>query len=133
MSHLLIVDDEPQLLDTLQLSLTKRGFRVSTAADGTTALRLVRDTQPDLVLLDLGLPDIDGLEVIRRLHRESPGLPVMVLSARSGSHEKVVALDLGAVDYITKPFDTSELAARIRAIARRVTVGRTRTSSVSGT
>lgn len=121
MNHVLIVDDEPQLLVTLHLSLTKRGFRVSTAADGTTALQLVRDTQPDLVLLDLGLPDIDGLEVIRRLHRESPELPVMVLSARSGSYEKVVALDLGAVDYITKPFDTSELAARIRAIARRVT------------
>jgi len=123
-SHLLIVDDEQQLLVTLQLSLTKRGFRVSTAADGTTALRLVRDTQPNLVLLDLGLPDIDGLEVIRGLHNESPGLPVMVLSARSGNHEKVAALDLGAVDYITKPFDTSELAARIRAIARRVTARR---------
>ena len=123
-SHLLIVDDEQQLLVTLQLSLTKRGFRVSTAADGTTALRLVRDTQPDLVLLDLGLPDIDGLEVIRRLHNESPALPVMVLSARSGNHEKVAAFDLGAVDYITKPFDTSELAARIRAIARRVTARR---------
>jgi two-component system KDP operon response regulator KdpE len=120
-SHLLIVDDEQQLLVTLQLSLTKRGFQVSTAADGTTALQLVRDTHPDLVVLDLGLPDIGGLEVIRRLHRESPGLPVMVLSARSGSYEKVVALDLGAVDYIRKPFDTSELAARIRAIARRVT------------
>ena len=119
MTHLLIVDDEPQLLLTLVLSLTHHGFEVSTAADGATALQLAKEVHPDLMLLDLGLPDLDGMQVIQRLHRESPTLPILVLSARSGSHDKIVALDLGAVDYLTKPFDVSELAARIRAIARR--------------
>ena len=123
-THLLIVDDEPQLLLTLVLSLTNRGFQVSTAADAATALQLVRDTQPDIMLLDLGLPDLDGLQVIQRLHIQAPELPIMVLTARSGSNEKIVALDLGAVDYVTKPFDMSELAARIRAIARRTTTTR---------
>jgi two-component system KDP operon response regulator KdpE len=121
MTHVLIVDDEPQLLRTLVLSLTQRGFDVSTAADGQTALQLARTTAPDLLLLDLGLPDLDGLEVIQRLRRDDPALPIIVLSARSGSNDKIVALDLGAVDYVTKPFDINELLARLRAVARRNT------------
>jgi two-component system KDP operon response regulator KdpE len=119
MTHVLIVDDEPQLLRTLVLSLTQRGFDVSTAADGQTALGLVKSEAPDLLLLDLGLPDLDGLEVIRRLRRDDPALPIVVLSARSGSNDKIVALDLGAIDYMTKPFDMNELLARLRAAARR--------------
>jgi two-component system KDP operon response regulator KdpE len=119
MTHVLIVDDEPQLLRTLVLSLTQRGFEVSTAADGHTALQLAHTTAPDLLLLDLGLPDLDGLDVIQRLRRDDPALPIIVLSARSGSNDKIVALDLGAVDYVTKPFDINELLARLRAVARR--------------
>ncbi|MDQ1721436.1 MAG: two-component system, OmpR family, operon response regulator KdpE, partial [Pseudonocardiales bacterium] len=119
MTHVLLVDDEPQLLRTLVLSLTQRGFAVSTAADATSALRLVKDEPPDLVVLDLGLPDLDGLEVVRRIHRAEPMLPIIVLSARSGSGDKIVALDLGAVDYVTKPFDVNELLARLRAAVRR--------------
>jgi two-component system KDP operon response regulator KdpE len=119
MTHVLIVDDEPQLLRTLVLSLSQRGFQVSMAADGKTALRPAKAETPDLVLLDLGLPDIDGLEAIRRLRRDDPGLPIIVLSARSGSNDKIVALDLGASDYMTKPFDINELLARLRAVARR--------------
>ncbi len=118
MTHLLVVDDEPQLLLTLVKNLTNRGFQVSTASDGASAIALVKDGQPDLMLLDLGLPDLDGLEVIRRLHRDAPALPILVLSARSGGHDKIAALDLGALDYMTKPFDMSELIARIRAIAQ---------------
>ncbi|HEY2043626.1 MAG TPA: response regulator [Jatrophihabitans sp.] len=119
MTHVLIVDDEPQLLRTLVLSLTQRGFEVSTAADGRTALGLVKSETPDLLLLDLGLPDLDGLEIIRRLRHDDSALPIIVLSARSGSNDKIVALDLGAIDYMTKPFDMNELLARLRAVARR--------------
>ncbi|MDQ1716215.1 MAG: two-component system, OmpR family, operon response regulator KdpE [Pseudonocardiales bacterium] len=128
MTHVLVVDDEPQLLRTLVLTLTQRGFQVSTAADGTTALRIAKTETPDLVLLDLGLPDIDGLEAIRRLRRDDPGLPIIVLSARSGSNDKIVALDLGASDYMTKPFDINELLAHLRAVARRKATPRARTS-----
>lgn len=119
MTRVLIVDDEPQLLRTLVLILTNHNFHVSTAADGMTALKLIDGESPDLVLLDLGLPDLDGLEIIRRVRRTSPELPIIVLSARSGSNDKIVALDLGAVDYVTKPFDVHELLARLRAVARR--------------
>jgi two-component system KDP operon response regulator KdpE len=119
MTHILVVDDEPHMLRALVLSLTNQGFQVSTAADGSTALQLASSSDPDLLLLDLGLPDMDGLEVIQRLRRDNPGLPIVVLTARTGSHETIVALDLGASDYVTKPFDMSELVARLRAVARR--------------
>ncbi|HKC29734.1 MAG TPA: response regulator [Jatrophihabitans sp.] len=118
-AHVLIVDDEPHLLRALFMNLTGRGYRVTSATTGTGALELAAREQPDLLVLDLGLPDIDGLEVIRRLRPRAPDVPIIVLSARSGSQEKVSALDLGATDYVTKPFDMNELVARLRAAARR--------------
>jgi two-component system KDP operon response regulator KdpE len=118
-TRVLVVDDEPQLLRTLALNLAGRGYDVTTAATAALALAQIRRMPPDLLLLDLGLPDLDGLDVIRDLHDYGPELPIVVLSARSGSQDKVAALDLGAVDFITKPFDMNELIARLRAILRR--------------
>lgn len=120
MTHVLVVDDEPQILRTVTLALTARGYRVTTAADGAGALRCVSDDAPDLVVLDLGLPDIDGMDIIRRI-RLTHQTPIIVLSARAGGIEKVTALDLGADDYVTKPFDMTELLARVRAAGRRST------------
>lgn len=119
MTHVLAVDDEPDLLRALVLNLTNRGYQVSTAATGRDAIAQATRQPPDLLVLDLGLPDIDGLEVIRQLHSHQPDLPILVLSARTSSQDKVVALDLGAVDYVSKPFDMGELLARLRAAARR--------------
>ncbi len=119
MTRVLIVDDEPQILRALALNLTARGYDVATAEDGTSALNAVASRLPDVILLDLGLPDIDGLQVIRAL-RTWTATPILVLSARSGSEDKVRALDLGADDYVQKPFDMAELLARLRAATRRV-------------
>jgi two-component system, OmpR family, KDP operon response regulator KdpE len=118
-SRVLVVDDEPQLLRALVLNLSNRGYEVTTADTGAAAIREATTRQFDLMLLDLGLPDIDGLDVLRRLRDPGPILPIVVLSARSGSTDKVVALDLGAVDYVTKPFDMNELVARLRSAMRR--------------
>lgn len=117
-THVLVVDDEPRLLRALSMNLTGRGYNVSAAASGTSALDLVATARPDLMVLDLGLPDIDGLDVIRRVRGRGQQLPIIVLSARSASQEKVIALDLGANDYVTKPFDINELLARLRAAIR---------------
>jgi CheY-like chemotaxis protein len=103
MTHVLVVDDEPHLLRTLTMNLSGRGYRVTPTVSGTRALELAATEYPDLIVLDLGLPDIDGLEVIRRLRERLDGRPIIVLSARSGTREKVAALDLGANDYVTKP------------------------------
>lgn len=116
---MLIVDDEPLLLRTLVLALGHHGYQVSSAATGRSALELAAQVQPDVVLLDLGLPDLDGLEVIARLRQRDADAAIIVLSARTGSSDKVVALDIGAVDYITKPFDLNEVVARLRAVIRR--------------
>ena len=124
MTHVLAVDDEPPLLRALVLNLSNRGYRVSTASTGETAISQAAIKRPDLMILDLGLPDIDGLEVISHIRRLQPELPIVVLSARTGSTDKVTALDLGAVDYVTKPFSMDELLARLRAAARRVDVTR---------
>jgi two-component system KDP operon response regulator KdpE len=113
------VDDEPALLRALVLNLTNRGYQVSTAASGREAIGQATRQRPDLMVLDLGLPDIDGLEVIRQIHSHQPELPILVLSARNTSQDKVGALDLGAADYVSKPFDMAELLARLRAAARR--------------
>lgn len=119
MTHILAVDDEPPLLRALVLNLTNRGYTVSTAVTGGAAISQTAIQPPDLMILDLGLPDIDGLDVISRIRPLHPTLPIIVLSARTGSTDKVTALDLGAVDYVTKPFNMDELLARLRAATRR--------------
>jgi two-component system KDP operon response regulator KdpE len=123
MIHVLVVEDEPSLLRALTMNLAGRGYQVSSATTGSAALDLIGALRPDLLVLDLGLPDMDGLDVIRRVRLHNQSLPILVLSARSASQEKVAALDLGANDYVTKPFDMNELVARLRAAARRSGAG----------
>ncbi|MCV9994013.1 response regulator [Paeniglutamicibacter sp. ZC-3] len=118
MKNVLLVDDEPQLVRALQINLEAEGYAVTTAPDGAKALRAAASQPPDVLVLDLGLPDMDGTEVIRRL-RAWTELPIIVLSARHGSSDKVEALDAGADDYVTKPFGLDELLARLRAVERR--------------
>ncbi|GAA2586058.1 response regulator [Actinomadura fulvescens] len=120
MTRVLVVDDEPQLVRALRVNLRARGYDVDAAADGRTALDLAARHRPDVVLLDLGLPDMDGTDVIRGL-RGWLSVPIIVLSARHASAEKVQALDEGADDYVTKPFGMDELLARLRAAVRRAT------------
>ncbi|WP_405109435.1 response regulator [Micromonospora sp. NBC_01405] len=119
MSRILVVDDEPQILRALRINLRARGYDVQVADTGTGALRAAAAHPPDLVVLDLGLPDLDGVEVIRGL-RGWTTVPIIVLSGRAGSEDKVAALDAGADDYVTKPFGIDELLARIRAVTRRL-------------
>ncbi|WBO63199.1 response regulator [Streptomyces camelliae] len=118
MTRVLVVEDDPQLVRALVINLQARQYGVDAASDGATALRLAAARQPDVVLLDLGLPDMDGVDVIRAL-RGWTRVPIMVLSARQSSDEKVAALDAGADDYVTKPFNMNELLARLRAAVRR--------------
>jgi len=118
-TRVLVVDDEPQMLRALRINLRARDYEVEVAADGTTALRRAGSWRPDLVVLDLGLPDLDGIEVIHGL-RGWTEVPIIVLSGRAGSRDKVEALEAGADDYVTKPFDIEELVARIRAVSRRI-------------
>ena len=115
---ILVVDDDPKIRDLLRLYLTRDGYRVLEAADGAGALTIAREQACDLILLDVMLPGIDGLEVCRRL-REEANTPILLLTARSGDSDKVVGLDLGADDYVVKPFSPRELMARIRAQLRR--------------
>jgi two-component system KDP operon response regulator KdpE len=117
--RLLAVDDEPQILRALRTSLSARGHEVLTAPNGETALDFLTEGEVDLVVLDLGLPGIDGVEVIKRL-RSWSSVPVIVLSVRDAQADKVAALDAGADDYVTKPFAMGELLARIRAVLRRL-------------
>jgi two-component system KDP operon response regulator KdpE len=118
MSNILVVDDDPQILRAVRTSLQARGYDVRTAPNGETALDVLSKDNVDLVILDLGLPGIDGQEVIARLRVWSE-VPVVVLSVRESQKEKVAALDAGADDYVTKPFAMDELMARIRAVRRR--------------
>ncbi|GAB3844280.1 response regulator [Dactylosporangium cerinum] len=118
MTRVLIVDDEPQILRALRINLQARHYDVVSAADGTQAIAAVETEHPDVVVLDLGLPDIDGVQVIRALRAWTP-VPVIVLSGRRSSTDKIDALDAGADDYVTKPFNIDELLARLRAITRR--------------
>ena len=115
MTRVLVVDDEPQVVRVLRINLRARQYDVDTAADGASALYAAARQHPDLVVLDLGLPDMDGTDVIRGL-RCWTTIPVIVLSGRAGSADKVAALDAGADDYVTKPFGVDELLARIRAV-----------------
>lgn len=121
MTRILVVDDEPQMLRALRINLTARGYEVVTAADGRGALRAAAQQHPDVIVLDLGLPDIDGIEVLAGLHGWCSA-PVIVLSARTDAADKIAALDTGADDYVTKPFGMEEFLARIRAAVRRATV-----------
>ncbi|MGI5466654.1 response regulator [Streptomyces sp. CA-132043] len=118
MTRVLVVEDDPQLVRALVINLEARRYGVDTAPDGTTALRLAAARHPDVAVLDLGLPDMDGVDVIKAL-RGRTRIPLLVLSARRGSDDKVAALDAGADDYITKPFSMDELLARLRAAVRR--------------
>lgn len=115
---ILIADDDPQILRALRITLTARGYEVVTAADGRAALNAAVDEHPDLIVLDLGMPGLTGLEVIEGVRGWSQ-LPILVVSGRSESWDKVDALDAGADDYVTKPFQADELLARIRALTRR--------------
>lgn len=116
--RILVVDDEPQIVRALRINLNVRGYEVATAASGAEALRVAANFHPEVVLLDLGLPDMDGLEVIGGL-RGWTDIPIVVLSARTDSADTVDALDAGADDFVTKPFGMDELLARLRAALRR--------------
>ena len=119
MTRVLVVDDDPQIARALRINLRARAYDVDVAADGAGALRTAAAHPPDLIVLDLGLPDMDGAEVIRGL-RGGSSVPIIVLSGRAEGSDKVAALDAGADDYVTKPFGVDELLARIRAVTRRV-------------
>lgn len=115
--HILVIDDEPQILRALRTILTEKNFKVTTAVRGQEGLTLAAANPPDVVILDLGLPDMDGIEVCARL-REWTQCPIIVLSVRDAEHDKVAALDRGADDYLTKPFGIEELLARVRVALR---------------
>jgi two-component system KDP operon response regulator KdpE len=116
-----VVDDEPQILRVIRASLPLRGYEVITASSGEEALNQVRKQVPDLIILDLVMPEMSGLDVCRRV-REFSAVPIIVLSAKGSQSDKVTALDLGADDYVTKPFGMDELLARVRAVLRRLSV-----------
>ena len=116
--RVLVVDDEPAILRFLHASLESQGYIVATAADAHTALDMVRRHTADLVVLDLGLPDMDGLDIVRQIRVGGENLPIIILSSRDNERAKVTALDLGADDYVTKPFGIDELLARIRTAQR---------------
>jgi len=115
----LVVDDEPQMRRLLRITLEANGYRVFDASNGADGILQAAQCRPDIILLDLGLPDLDGLEVLKRI-REWSRVPVLVLSVREGEQDKVAALDQGADDYVTKPFNTAELLARMRAALRHI-------------
>ncbi|MFI6477400.1 response regulator transcription factor [Nonomuraea sp. NPDC050663] len=118
-AHLLIVEDDPDILDILATGLELGGYRVSTAATGQTALDALLRDEPDLVLLDVMLPDMHGFEVVRRLRQARLRTPVVFLTARDGIEDKIEGLGIGGDDYVTKPFNLGEVRARIRAVLRR--------------
>ncbi|WP_420078893.1 response regulator [Streptomyces sp. JL4002] len=118
MTRVLVVEDDPQLVRALKINLQARKFEVEEASDGGSALRLAAARKPDVIVLDLGLPDMDGVDVIKNVRAWSR-VPILVLSARHTSEDKIRALDAGADDYVTKPFSMDELLARLRAAARR--------------
>jgi two-component system KDP operon response regulator KdpE len=118
MTRVLVVDDEPQIVRALRITLHARQYQVVTASNGAEALQSTQEEKPDVVILDLGLPDMDGVAVVRTL-RQWTAVPIVVLSGRLHSTSKVEALDAGADDYVTKPFSIDELLARVRAVTRR--------------
>ncbi|ARU50743.1 two-component system OmpR family response regulator [Cellulosimicrobium cellulans] len=118
-ARLVVVDDEPNIRELLATSLRFAGFEVHAAADGQSALRLVRDVEPDLVVLDVMLPDMDGFTVTRRLREKGQHTPVVFLTAKDDTRDKITGLTVGGDDYVTKPFSLEEVVARIRAVLRR--------------
>ncbi|GAA2703005.1 response regulator transcription factor [Micromonospora olivasterospora] len=122
-ARLLVVEDDPNILELLSASLRFAGFDVATATSGSAALNAAKDHRPDLVVLDVMLPDLDGFEVIRMLREGGTRTPVVFLTARDATDDKIRGLTLGGDDYVTKPFSLEELTARIRAVLRRTTTG----------
>jgi two-component system OmpR family response regulator len=122
-ARLLVVDDEPNILELLSASLRYAGFEVATASDGAQALKVARDFRPDLLVLDVMMPGVDGFGVLRRLRGDGSRTPVLFLTARDATEDKVTGLTLGGDDYITKPFSLEEVIARIRAVLRRTGAG----------
>jgi two-component system alkaline phosphatase synthesis response regulator PhoP len=120
-SSILIVDDEPSIAELIEFNLQKAGYHVLKADNGISALQLVRTDKPDLIILDLMIPGIDGMEVCRRLkgQQHTAGIPIIMLTAKNEEVDKIVGLELGADDYMTKPFSTRELVARVKAVLRR--------------
>jgi DNA-binding response OmpR family regulator len=119
MIRILLVDDEPAIADVVVYALEENGFRVAAVRDGDQGLQSFRRLQPDLVILDLGLPGLSGLDLFREMRRLRPAVPVVMLTARSEEADRIVGLELGADDYVTKPFSPRELVARVRAVLRR--------------
>jgi len=122
-ARLLVVEDDPNILELLSASLKFAGFEVSTATSGSSAVSAAKDRRPDLVVLDVMLPDLDGFEVIRLMREGGTRTPVVFLTARDATDDKIRGLTLGGDDYVTKPFSLEELTARIRAVLRRTTTG----------
>jgi DNA-binding response OmpR family regulator len=122
MAHLLIVEDDELLRDALSAQLMRAGYRTSTAEDGQSALNRLEAERFDAVVLDLGLPNVDGLTVLRRLRERQPALPVLILTARDGVEDRIEGLNAGADDYLTKPFNRDELVARLQALLRRASL-----------
>jgi len=117
--RVLVVEDDLTLLDTLEYNLKSEGYKVVTASDGLTALEVAREKRPDLIVLDLMLPEMDGFEVCRILRREM-SVPILILTARTDEVDRIVGLEMGADDYLVKPFGMRELLARVKALLRRV-------------
>jgi len=122
---ILLVEDDHSLAHALEVALQKQGYSVNAVGTGKAAVHTVETNPPDLVILDLGLPDLDGLEVLRRIRSKQVDLPILLLTARSGIDDKVAGLDSGADDYLAKPFEMTELFARLRVMERRLTTFRT--------
>src|SRR5438445_7676126 len=120
---ILVVDDEPNIADLVEMYLRKEGFRVLKAGSGEDGLAAAKRERPRLVVLDVGLPGIDGLEVCRRLRAESDPVPVNLLTARDGEMDRILGLEMGGDDYLTKPFSPRELVARVKAVLRRADAG----------
>ncbi|BAL85733.1 putative two-component system response regulator [Actinoplanes missouriensis 431] len=127
--RVLVVDDEPTLAELLSMALRYEGWEVKSAGDGMTAVRTARDFRPDAVILDMMLPDIDGLEVLRRLRGETPEVPVLFLTAKDSVEDRITGLTAGGDDYVTKPFSLEEVVARLRGLMRRMGHAPMRTES----
>ena len=125
-----LVEDDPSIRQALELALRKQGYSVNTVGTGKAALLAIETAPPDLVVLDLGLPDMDGLTVLKQVRARAVNLPILLLTARSGLDDKVAGLDGGADDYLAKPFEMSELFARLRVMERRLTTARTAEISI---